>query len=175
MSDTDGPIRQPELAPDCLAASTLRDTYYRPLVRLAALLTGDPDMAETVAREALGALRPRSPFGREPSSDALRYLQQQVLLRSRRNRSSASRLTSARRPGHDAQPLTPTDAADFASLPVVRALQDLPRRGREVVVLTHYLDLSEHQAARVAGVTPAALRRILSQAMRTLDDRLGSA
>lgn len=182
MGDTDGPIRQPRPESEC---STLRETYYRPLVRLAALLTGDADAAEAVACDALTALRTRSPFAPEPSPDALRYLQQQVLVRSRHNRRSGTARTAAREARRGAQPAGPAgsglpgptgpSAADFARLPVVRALQGLPPRGREAVVLTHYLDLSEQQAALVAGVTPAALRRLLSQAMRTLDRRLPQA
>jgi DNA-directed RNA polymerase specialized sigma24 family protein len=173
MGDTDGPIRQAELADECPALSTLRETYYRPLVRLAALLTGDADAAEAVARDALAALLPRSPLGPEPNAEALRYLQHQVLVRSRRTRQPASRAAGTHRARRSPQPSVPAGAApEFARLPVVRALQDLPRRGREAVVLRHYLDLSEQQAARVAGVTPAVLRRLLGQAMRTLDDRL---
>jgi DNA-directed RNA polymerase specialized sigma24 family protein len=180
MGDTEEPIRRPEPSAEWLAPCTLRDTYYRPLVRLAALLTGDADAAEAVASEALAGLRSASPLEPEVSADVLRYLQQRVLVRSRRSRRpaiSAGRIRQARRgtepsvtkrapgPPVPAQP----SAADFARLPVVRALQDLPRRGREAIVLTHYLDLSEQQAALVAGVTPAALRRFLSEAMRALD------
>jgi DNA-directed RNA polymerase specialized sigma24 family protein len=162
MGDTDRPIRQPELAAERLAASTLRDTYYRPLVRLAALLTGDAGLAETVACAALGALRSRSLLRPEPTADAVRYLQQQVIVRCRRQQRSRGtlRIVPASR-----------DVADFALRPVVRALQELPPRGREAVVLTHYLDLSEQQAAVAAGVTLTVLRDRLGQAMRTLHDR----
>jgi len=81
----------------------LHDEYYRPLVRLAALLTGDPDAAEVVACDALAALPDSLASGRD---DVSRYLQRQVLIRCRRTR-----------------PLQP-GAPDFARLPVVRALQD---------------------------------------------------
>lgn len=68
----------------------------------------------------------------------------------------------------------PPDAADFASLPVVRALRDLPARAREALVLTYYLDLPEQQAAALAGVSLAALRRSLAAAFRALPaDLLG--
>jgi DNA-directed RNA polymerase specialized sigma24 family protein len=171
MGNTDGPIRQVDLADECPALSTLRETYYRPLVRLAALLTGDAETAETVACDALAALRPVSPLGPEPAAGAMRYLQHQVLVRSRRNRRSAVAPAAATSPRVPAQ----QGPADFARLPVVRALQDLPQRGREAVVLTHYLDLSEQQAALVAGVAPACLRRTLQDALRALNDRLPEA
>jgi predicted DNA-binding protein (UPF0251 family) len=161
MGDSKGQVRQHELTEECPAVSTLREKYYRPLVRLAALLTGDAGSAEAVACDVLTALRPRSPVEPAPSEDVLHYLQGQVLVRSRRIR---CRNVATR----------PDDAA-FAELPVVRALQALPRRGREAVVLTHYLELTEQEAALVAGVTPAAMRRLLSQAMRSLADRLSGA
>ena len=53
----------------------------------------------------------------------------------------------------------PRDATDFAGLPVVTALRELPARAREALVLTYYLDLPEQQAAALAGVSLAALRR----------------
>jgi DNA-directed RNA polymerase specialized sigma24 family protein len=165
MGDTNGPIRQPQPAAECPAASTLRDTYYRPLVRLAALLTGDDLAAEAIACAALAVLGSRSRLGPEPSPDEALFLHQQVLIRGRRHhRARTAPVTRAAR-----------GATDFAELPVVRALQVLPPRGREAVVLTHYLDLSEQQAAVVAGVKLTVLRAQLSQAMHTLHDRFPAA
>ena len=129
----------------------LHEAYYRPLVRLAALLTGDPDTAEVVAFSALATL----PSWLGPGSDeTARYLQRQVLIRCRRTR--------PRGPG----------APGFARLPVVRALQELPPHAREAVVLTYYLDLTGHQAAVVAGVTEAVLQKRLGLAMKMLQDQL---
>ncbi len=186
MGDTEKPTRQPERADECLAMSTLREKYYRPLVRLAALLTGDADAAEAVACDVLAALRPRPPIDPEPTDDVLRYLQERVLLRSRRTRFQGATATGTRQARRAHPPPVTTcarnpaapdqpGAADFARLPVVRALQELPRRSREAVVLTHYLDLSEQEAALVAGVTPAALRRFLREALRALDQRFPAA
>jgi hypothetical protein len=86
MSDTAVTIRRPEPTAECLAASTLRDSYYRPLVRLAALLTGDADRAEAVARDALDALRSSSLLGQAASEKLPHNLQRHVLVRSRRIR-----------------------------------------------------------------------------------------
>jgi DNA-directed RNA polymerase specialized sigma24 family protein len=149
MCDTDQQARQAGPPVDC----QLHEAYYRQLVRLAALLTGDLDAAEDVAAAALAAL---------PSSLALasdnvaRYLQRQVLVRCRRTRPRQS-------------------APGFAGLPVVRALQELPVHGREAVVLTHYLELTHKQAAGVSGVSEAVLQKRLGQAMQTLQDRLPPA
>jgi DNA-directed RNA polymerase specialized sigma24 family protein len=185
MNDTEVTIRRPEPTAECLAASTLRDSYYRPLVRLAALLTGDADTAEAVACEALTGLPPGSALGPAASEKLLRSLQRRVLVRSRRIRIPAGSGGTGQARGGAQPPAAPgahgsaapgqSSAAEFARLPVVRALQELPPRRREAVVLIHYLDLSEQQAALVAGVTPAALRRFLSQAMRELNSRFPAA
>jgi len=132
----------------------LHEAYYSQLVRLAALLTGDPDAAEEVACAAIAALPSSLAPGGAPSDDVTRYLHRQVLIRCRHTR--------PRQPG------TP----DFAGLPVVRALQALPPYGREAVVLMHYLDLSRPQAAIVAGVSEAVLQKRLGRAMQMLHVRL---
>ncbi len=150
MCDTDQRARQAGPPVEC----PLQEEYYRQLVRLAALLTGDADTAEDVACAALAALPPSLVPGRD---DVARYLQRQVLVRCRRTR--------PRPPG----------GPGFAGLPVVRALQELPEHGREAVVLTHYLELTRHQAAGIAGVTEAVLQKRLGRAMQMLQDRLPPA
>jgi len=150
MCDTDEGTREGGPPLEC----QLHEAYYRQLVRLAALLTGDPDAAEVVAGDALGALPPWLAPGRAAADEVARYLQRQVLIRSRRIR---PRTASA--PG-------------FARLPVVRALQELPAHGREAIVLTHYLDLTRPQAAVVAGVSEAVLAKRLGRAMAMLHNRL---
>jgi DNA-directed RNA polymerase specialized sigma24 family protein len=186
MDGTAELIRQPEPTADCQATSTLRDTYYRPLVRLAALLTGDAGLAELVARDALAGLRPGSLLGPEANADVLRHLQRRVLVRCRRSRIPATAQAGIRQARADPEPPAATcagdsagpaqpSAADFARLPIVRVLQELPRSGREAIILTYYLDLTEQQAALVAGVAPAALRRCLREAMHALDDQFPAA
>ena len=182
MGHTGGPIRRPEPTAECAAMTMLRDTYYRPLVRLAALLTGDVALAETVASEALAALRSRPVISATQSEDVVRYLQHQVVLRSRRNRQTHAAKApglGGQRPARRGRPSSSATgrgalqpSLEFGGLAIVLALQDLPRREREAVVLTHYLDLAEQQAAAVAGITEAALRHRLDKAMRTLQVRL---
>jgi DNA-directed RNA polymerase specialized sigma24 family protein len=150
MCDTDEGTRSAGPPVEC----QLHEAYYRQLVRLAALLTGDPDAAEVVASDALAALPPWRAPGRARADDVTRYLHRQVLIRCRRIR-----------------PHT-TGAPGFARLPVVRALQELPARGREAIVLMHYLDLTRPQAAVVAGVSEAVLEKRLGRAMEMLQSRL---
>lgn len=138
----------------------LRDEQqYQSLVRLAALLTGDAELAETVTADALVA-GPCSTARRHSSELCLAFLQQQVVARSRLRR---YRLAPERR-GPAAPP------AGFAQLPVVAALRSLSPHVREAVVLTYYLDLPAGEAAAIAGISESALRANLAAAMNALDD-----
>jgi DNA-directed RNA polymerase specialized sigma24 family protein len=150
MGDTDQQAPWAGAPVDC----QLHEAYYRQLVRLAALLTGDQHAAEEVATAALAALPPSLALA---SDNVARFLQRQVLVRCRRTRPRQS------------------DAPGFAQLPVVRALQELPLHGREAVVLTHYLELTGQQAAVVAGVSQAVLHKRLGRAMQVLQERLPQA
>lgn len=161
--------------PGCPDLTELMQTHYRMLVRLAALLTGDAAVAEAVAADSCWAARgPSRPW--PDGAAALRCLQREVVLRSRRARRPQTipgRHRPAAAPPPDAAD-PPPDAADFAGLPVVTALRELPARAREALVLTYYLDLPEQQAAALAGVSLAALRRSLAAAFRALPaDLLG--
>ena len=142
------------------AGSLLCEKYYRSLLQLAALLTGDAAVAEAVVADALAALPPAA-AGWYPD-DTVRHLQRLVLVRCRRA-GRYRRLSAA----SEQQP-----ASDFGRLPVVMALLGLPRSAREAVVLTHYLDLPAAQAAAMAGVSEALLTANLAAAMLAFDDRL---
>jgi DNA-directed RNA polymerase specialized sigma24 family protein len=150
----------------CRADSVSYEAYYRSLVQLAALLTGDADAAEAAVADALAAM-PRSAPVEFDSDDFLRYLQRRVIVqcrRSRRARSPARHVNGTDFTG------TVRDGPDFGRLPVVMALRGLPSRGREAIVLTHYLDLPPAQAAAIAGVSEAVLRANLTSAMEDLGD-----
>jgi DNA-directed RNA polymerase specialized sigma24 family protein len=142
------------------ARSALCEKYYRSLLQLAALLTGDAGLAEVLVADALAAT-PLAAAG-WGADDCVRYLQRLVLIRCRR--AGRYRRQSAHRGEHA--------ASDFARLPVVMALLGLPRSAREAIVLTHYLDLPAAEAAAIAGVSEALLTSNLATAMLALDDRL---
>jgi DNA-directed RNA polymerase specialized sigma24 family protein len=150
----------------------LCDAYYAHLVRVAALLTGDADVAQAVAVDSMIALV-RAARAAPADSDALQFLYRQVVVRSRRAR-RYHRLSGGERHGHGAKedpggPAEQRATSGFASLPMVHALRSLRRNGREAVVLTIYLDLSEQQAAAIARVSQPALHHHLVGAMRELD------
>jgi DNA-directed RNA polymerase specialized sigma24 family protein len=163
-------------AESCRTCLLRDENQYQSLVRLAALLTGDANLAETVAADAIIAL-PCSTQPRHSNEQCLAFLQRQVVARSRRRRyrSASGRQRPADQPGSDKAagcdaPVGRATPTEFARLPVVAALSQLPPPVREAVVLTYYLDLPAARAASIAGVSEAALRANLVTAMRTLGD-----
>ncbi len=156
------------------AMARLYDVHYRSLVRLAALLTGDAVIAETIAAESLVALHESSVIvqGAQPT---LHYLRRQVLIRSRqamRRKPGLDRPPGASLPGGPSGTVGPV-ATGFSSSPLVCALRALRHGEREAVVLTLYLDLSDQDAAALAGLSQAVLRHNLATAKRKLHAHLG--
>jgi DNA-directed RNA polymerase specialized sigma24 family protein len=149
----------------------LYHNQYRPLFRLAVLLTGDPDAAEAAVVDSFAAwCRPRK--RPQAEDDALPYLRRQLVARSRRARHHHSRDGSRRprREGTGPPGCTPTphQAPRPDTTAVTSALRRLPTGQREAIVLTFYLDLSAEQAAAAMRVSPATLRRHLATATPAL-------
>ena len=167
MGDSGGMDGQP----DPTAGVPLSLASYLLLVRLAALLTGDARVAEAIAAASCGAVLRGDGLQAAglPSDggDALHRLQRETILRSRR---AARQRPAQGRHSFGTEPRAAPDpgATDFASLPVVALLRGLPARAREALVLTYYLDLTEQQAAALAGVSQPTLRRHLASALRAL-------
>jgi DNA-directed RNA polymerase specialized sigma24 family protein len=150
----------------CRSGSVPYEAYYRSLVQLAALLTGDASAAEAAVASALAAV-PRSAAADTDSDDFLRYLQRRVIVQCRRSLRSRS---ISRHVADTGMAGSANGRSDFDRLPVVLALRGLPPRRREAIVLTHYLDLPPAQAAAIAGVSEAALRANLTSAMQDLGE-----
>jgi RNA polymerase sigma factor (sigma-70 family) len=56
---------------------------------------------------------------------------------------------------------------------VIEALQRLPRRRREVLILRFYLDLSDAEIAQIMGIGPATVRSTAARALQALGVLLG--
>jgi RNA polymerase sigma-70 factor (sigma-E family) len=159
------------------ALEQLYDEHYVRLVRLAVLLLGEAGSAEEVVQDSFVAVYRR--MRRSGSGDAVAnapaYLRQTVVNRSR---SALRHLKVVAQ--HPAEAPTDVPGADHELLlgvrrrQVIEALARLPRRQREVLVLRHYLDLSEKEIAETIRISAgavkshasrgaAALRRNLSQ------------
>ena len=79
MDDVGGTSSQPDPA----AGGPLSQTCYRLLVRLAALLTGDAQLAEIVAATSCGAVLQAAVLSAD-GGEALSRLQREIVLQSRR-------------------------------------------------------------------------------------------
>jgi RNA polymerase sigma factor (sigma-70 family) len=158
-----GPGVGPRLAPAELDAdqevSALYAAQYRSVVRLAVLLTGDVGAAEEVAQDSFIAMH--AAWRRLRDRDqALCFLHQSVVRRSRPIRQRRT-LAGLSEPGRGASP-QPERAT------VISALQGLPPRQREALVLRFYLDLPAAQVASAMGISPAAVTRHTARAVAAL-------
>ncbi len=145
---------------------------YPRLVRAALLLVGDLETAEDVVQDAFIAVHRR--WDRISDADRVGgYLHRSVVNGSR---SVLRHRTVVRR--------TPAEAgvpvADIADEVVGRATRDevvaalagLPRRQREVLVLRHYLDLSEAEIAETLRVSAGSVKTHASRGAAALRARL---
>jgi DNA-directed RNA polymerase specialized sigma24 family protein len=127
--------------------------HYRSLVRLAALLVSDLATAEDIVQDSFAAVY--GIWHALPDTDAaLCCLRRSVVRRSR----------SAPRPQLTGIPLLGSA--------VVSALQALPVRQREVLVLQYFADLPEAEIASATGMSTAAVRSHAARAMSSLQDAL---
>jgi RNA polymerase sigma-70 factor (sigma-E family) len=153
------------------AVSGLYQQHWVGLVRLAVLMVDDRQAAEDVVQEAFAALYRHWPL-RETDA-ALGYLRTTVLngARSVLRRRKVARLYI---PPHQA----PNSSAESDAVlseeraQVQHALQGLPRRTREVLVLRFYLDLPFAEIAQILGIGESSARSASSRGLAVLTDRL---
>jgi RNA polymerase sigma factor (sigma-70 family) len=148
------------------ALTALYASHYRSLVRLAELLVGDLATAEEVVQESFVAMHCRG--RRLRYRGALSYLRKSVINRSRRVRRHVVADRNARQPPPDG--LTAEQGADMPleRSAVVAALDSLPPRQREVVVLRYYANCSVAQAASAMGISKSAVKRHMALARSAL-------
>lgn len=166
MPSTDAGVR-PERWDADEAVTQLYAVHYPSLVRISALLLRDAAMAEECVQDAFVAMHGR--WGRlRDTGKALAYLRQSVVNRSRsalRHRGVAQRYL----PRLVLPPNAPS--AEQGALDqlehdaVIAALQLLPLRQREVLVLRYYSDLSEADIATAMGISRGAVKSHASRGM----------
>jgi RNA polymerase sigma-70 factor (sigma-E family) len=150
------------------AVTQLYSVQYRSLVRLAVLLLRDVGAAEEVVQDAFVAMHGSWRRLRDPDR-ALAYLRQSVVNRSRsalRHRSVEQRHAPAPMPDHASAEHSALETLERDT--VIRALHQLPRRQREVLVLRYYVDLSEAQIADAIGISRGAVKSHASRGMASL-------
>jgi RNA polymerase sigma-70 factor (sigma-E family) len=154
--------------------SDLYAAHRLSLVRLAVLLVDDTASAEDVVHDVFaGLLKTRS---LRDTDAALGYLRRGVVNRSRsalRRRRTARAYT----PPHDSPPDGPDDLAVLSEehRTVLAALETLPERQREVVVLRYWSDLSEAEIADAMGISRGTVKSTASRALAALEQRMGGA
>ncbi len=158
------------------ALEQLYAAHWRGLVRLAVLLLHDQGAAEEVVQDAFIAMHGRWRSLRDPDK-ALAYLRQAVVNRSRsalRHRGVVERYVARQSPV-----VAPVDSADVPALvgdrrnAVLDALRALPTRQREVLVLRHYLELSEAEIADTLGISRGSVKAHASRGSAALRQLLG--
>ncbi len=153
------------------ALELLHEQHYVRLVRLSVLLLGDVGRAEEVVQDVFVAVYQR--WDRLEGADVPAYLRQAVVNRSR---SALRHLQVVSL--HPPQPPPEGPGADEPVLRAVRraavleALGRLPRRQREVLVLRHYLELSEREIAETLGISPGAVKSHASRGAARLRHHL---
>ena len=164
---------------DQVAAQLFR-TRYADLVGLARLLVDDTDTAEEVVQEAFVRLYASWPRLRDRHR-AEAYLRSSVWNlardRLRRRRTVRWHESTARAEGDrlGTRPVTgPADSllGDERRRTVAAALDRLPRRQRECLVLRYWQDLSERDIAATLGISAGSVKRHVHRAMTKLADQL---
>jgi RNA polymerase sigma-70 factor (sigma-E family) len=151
---------------DTVFAAMFRE-HFRELVRLATLLGADD--ADDVVQEAFARLHQHGSRLREPDR-ALAYIRTTVvnLCHSR-----LRRLAVARRP-HPYLVITESALPESAAVQradqaeVLAALQELPARQREVVVLRYWLELPGAEIATAMGISVGSVKSHTARAMASL-------
>lgn len=145
--------------------------HHARLVRVAALLTGDPDAAEDVVAEVFARLvrRPGRLGVEQPGAYLRRCVVNEVTSQGRR----ATRRARIR--GRNRLRVVDAAAPDGAVVErdrVLRALGRLPARQRAAVVLRFYEDLPEAQVAEVLGVPVGTVKSATSRGAARLRELL---
>jgi RNA polymerase sigma-70 factor (ECF subfamily) len=177
VDDGAGPAHARGLPHDSLAEFLDRD--YRRLVAGLALVAGSRAAAEDAVQEALARAWERGLRGEQITS--LRGFVAVVatnLLRSRFRRLLVEQ-RARQRLGEDlhrtpTQPEAHLAAADLR-VDLGRALQELPRRQREAVVLHYFADLSIQDIALALDTRPDTAKGLLHRGRRSLLRILGPA
>lgn len=158
------------------AIAELYAAHWARLVRLAWLLVRDQSVAEDAVQDAFVATH-RNWDSIRDSGRVLGYLRTAVVNRcrslqrhavvvDRQVRAEAAAADVPGRIGHDSAETLALAAADRRSM--LDALDRLPQRQREVLVLRYYADLSETEIARALDISPGSVKTHAHRALTTL-------
>jgi RNA polymerase sigma-70 factor (sigma-E family) len=169
--DSTAPVEPPTTRD--AGVSAVFDAHYSHLVRLARHLVDDPADAEDVVMDAFAGLSRRWRHVRR-TDDAFFYLRASVVngTRSRLRRLRVARLRTHTQVERDAAPAEQLAMVHLEHDAVVRALRELPRRQREVLVLRYYDEASEAEIADTLGIGLGSVKTHASRGLRALGQSL---
>jgi RNA polymerase sigma-70 factor (sigma-E family) len=154
---------------DWLDAAFRRD--YQPLVRLATVLV-DREVAEELVQDAF--VRTHSRLNRIAKDKVTVYLRSAVINGARSH--LRRRMVQRKHPPTPAPPADPAEIDGVARAQrteLFSALNRLPRRQREVLVLRYYLDLSESEIAETLSISTGSVKQHAHRGLSTLSGALG--
>lgn len=177
VRNKDVPVRLSPVDDADSAVAALFQSHRLAMVRLALLLVDDLETSEDVVQEAFASLHRRWPSLADREA-AVGYLRSCVLNGSRSV--LRRRRTVRRNPQPEAGTLT-VEAADGRLMlaeehrEVIAALQRLPRRQREVIVLRYWSELTEAQVAATLGISLGAVKSNAFHGRQAIAAALGGA
>jgi RNA polymerase sigma factor (sigma-70 family) len=148
------------------------DRHYWPLVRLAAVMLADRTSAEDVVQQAFVAFERMLPR-LDPATDVA-YLRRSVVngCRSHVRRDRARKRTPILvREDHVVRPDESVERTE-RSRQVRAAIERLPRRQRECLVLRFYAELSEAEIAAALDISTGSVKTHVHRGLATLDTAL---
>ncbi|WP_344211048.1 sigma-70 family RNA polymerase sigma factor [Kribbella sancticallisti] len=147
----------------------LVDEHWRDVVRLARALAGPVD-GDDVAQRAW-----EKAFAAYPKLTSARNLRSWLLTITARCATDLHRARKPQSPLNEDLPIAMDgpDATDWPDPDLWRAVNALPERQRFAVTLKYVGDLDHHGVAAALDTTPAASRRLVSDALATLRSKLG--
>jgi RNA polymerase sigma factor (sigma-70 family) len=147
----------------------LVDDHWRDVARLARALAGPVD-GDDVAQRAW-----EKAFAAYPKLTSAKNLRGWLLTITARCATDVHRARKPQTPLEDAPPIAVAgpEATDFPDPELWGAVQNLPERQRVAVTLKYVGDLDHHGVAAALDTTPAASRRLVSDALATLRTKLG--
>lgn len=150
-------------------AVALYSAHRLSLVRMAVLLVDDLQSAEDVVQDAFAGFLGRNRALEDPDR-ALAYLRTSVVNGAR---SALRRRRTARAyvPPHEVEPEGPSGRAELAEehREVLAAMDRLPARQREVLVLRYWSDLSEAEIADALGISRGTVKSTASRGLDALE------
>lgn len=145
------------------------------LVRLARLFTDDRNAAEDLVQEAFIRLHRSADRIRDPAK-AAPYLRSILLNLARdHNRRGLMSLRHSEALTPAASPEAPDDRVvlDAEQTALIDALEDLPSRQRECLLLRFYFDLTEREIGATLRISPNSVKTHCRRGMEALRHRLG--